>query len=49
MTSIPCFANCTHARDGECVLDVISSDRLGETECACEFYKKKDITQNSPE
>ncbi len=41
MTSLPCFANCVHAADGECTLNVIGSDRLGEIECACEFYKPK--------
>jgi len=49
MVSLPCFANCANAIDGECVLNVISSDRLGEVECACEFYKQREPRQKSPE
>ncbi len=48
MVSLPCFADCVHARDGECRLNVIGRDRLRETECACEFYRAKTKTQDSP-
>jgi len=47
MNALPCFADCIHARDGDCVLDIIGSDRLGEVECACEFYKAKNRIQDS--
>ena len=41
MNSQPCFADCVHAADGECIVNVIGNDRLGEVECACEFYRKR--------
>ncbi|MBU7005425.1 hypothetical protein [Phosphitispora fastidiosa] len=41
MNSQPCFADCVHAADGECMVNVIGNDRLGEVECACEFYRKR--------
>ncbi len=41
MTSIPCFADCVYAQNGDCRLDVIGNDRLNEIECACEFYRPK--------
>lgn len=45
MVSLSCFANCAHATDGECRLNVMGSDRLAEVECACEYYKER--TKNS--
>jgi len=41
MMSVPCFADCVHAKDGECILNVIGCDRLREMECACEFFQMK--------
>ncbi len=44
MVGFPCFANCIHASGGECLLNVIGSDRLAEKECACEFFKPRNKT-----
>lgn len=49
MMSLPCFANCVHSADGECLMNVIGSDRLAEVECACEFYRQKNKNETSPE
>lgn len=40
MVSMPCFANCVHAAEGDCHLNVIG-DRLGEMECQCPFFKRR--------
>ncbi|MFZ5640786.1 MAG: hypothetical protein ACOY4Q_08845 [Bacillota bacterium] len=40
MVSMPCFASCVHAKDGDCHLNVISN-HLAEMECQCPFFKRR--------
>ncbi|ADG82829.1 hypothetical protein [Thermincola potens] len=43
----PCFAKCVHAKDGECRLNIIGSDRLSEFECQCEHFKPRHMFKQS--
>ena len=47
MVCLPCFADCIHASDGDCMMNVIGNDRLGEVECACEFYRQRKQPQET--